>query len=204
MTPVKENSYGTHPERPSCRGSDLPAGNPRPALRARVPDGHVLATLMDEHQRLLAKLDRLELLVQRGSRTSDVAERPALLEEIRRIAAELIAAEPHHRREEEVLFPALERQGIRGPGAVMTAEHVELRTLKHALQDCALAALELDEVGWSEVCGVANALSHRLREHIFKEDNVLYPLAFNAIREPAVWAELARRCDEIGYCCHAH
>jgi hypothetical protein len=46
----------------------------------------------------------------------------------------------------------------------------------------------------------ARALVGMLREHIAKEDNVLYPMAVRVIRDPAVWAELRRRCDEIGYC----
>jgi hypothetical protein len=40
-----------------------------------------------------------------------------------------------------------------------------------------------------------------LREHIAKEDGVLYPLALRVIREPSTWAELRARCDAIGYCC---
>jgi|GEM_PF-1928779 len=40
-----------------------------------------------------------------------------------------------------------------------------------------------------------------LRDHIFKENTILYPAAFRAIRDPKVWDDILHKCDEIGYCC---
>ena len=40
-----------------------------------------------------------------------------------------------------------------------------------------------------------------LREHIFKENNILYPTALEAIDDAQVWVQLKRDCDRVGYCC---
>jgi DUF438 domain-containing protein len=40
-----------------------------------------------------------------------------------------------------------------------------------------------------------------LRDHIFKENNVLYPAALEVIEDESVWTRLKQECDKIGYCC---
>ena len=172
-------------------------------LATELPEGHVVRTFMEEHQRILSHLDRLEELV---GETPDggTPEGRGRLEEIQGIAAHLIGAEPHHQREEQVLFPALEQRGVSGPPAVMTAEHVELRALKHAVADRTAEVRDGDAAQWATLRREALALVELLREHIGKEDTVLYPMALRVIRDGTEWAELRRRCDAIGYCCQGH
>ena len=43
------------------------------------------------------------------------------------IVEHLIAADAHHKREEKVLFPEIEKHGIIGPSEVMRGEHNELK-----------------------------------------------------------------------------
>jgi hypothetical protein len=178
------------------------ASRARPALRERLSADHVLAVLMDEHQRLLARLERLEEILRTDASAPE--PRRTLLEELREIAAALLAAEPHHRREEEVLFPALRERGIDGPPAVMLAEHATLRERKQRLHCEVQQALAGEGPSWSPVVRAGLALSSLLREHIHKEDEVLYPLAHRVIADAAQWAEMKRRCDQIGYCCPTH
>ena len=40
-----------------------------------------------------------------------------------------------------------------------------------------------------------------LREHIYKENNILYPAALQVIEDDRVWQKLKDECDSIGYCC---
>jgi DUF438 domain-containing protein len=171
-------------------------------LRAELPTGHVLHTMLIEHDRILAFLDRLEM-VNRVIQTRDTIGTDApVLVDLLEIADHLLAAEPHHQREEQVLFVALERLGIEGPPAVMRAEHEELRRLKHELEELAIAAdrtdfgtfkRELQLVSWN--------LISTLREHIQKENEVLYPMALRAIKSQETWSSMKVACDRIGYCC---
>ena len=48
---------------------------------------------------------------------------------------------------------------------------------------------------------VVRFLAPTLREHIFKENNILYPTALEVIDNTEVWVRLKGECDKIGYCC---
>jgi hemerythrin-like domain-containing protein len=155
---------------------------------------------MDEHQRILGRLDRLAELV--GS-TAVSADRSgdAQLQEIHEVSGQLIGAEPHHQREEQVLFPVLSALGIEGPPRMMELEHVELRRLKHSVREKSECMLSRSEDCWRELVRDALELVSMLRSHIHKEDQILYPMAFEEIAVES-WVPMKARCDEIGYCCH--
>ena len=39
------------------------------------------------------------------------------------------------------------------------------------------------------------------RDHIFKENNILYPTSLEVIQDADTWQKLKDACDKIGYCC---
>lgn len=82
----------------------------------------------------------------------------------------------HHGKEEAELFPAMESRGIPrdvGPTAVMRAEHDEGRAHVRALRE-AVAAEPFDRATFARRGSAFVAL---LRDHIAKEDQVLFPMA---------------------------
>ncbi|KAF7599907.1 MAG: hemerythrin HHE cation-binding protein [Candidatus Dactylopiibacterium carminicum] len=81
----------------------------------------------------------------------------------------------HFAAEEEVLFPAFESAtGMScGPTQVMRMEHAEAREL---LADLAEAVSGQDVDG---VRGHGEALLILLQQHNMKEENILYPMAYN-------------------------
>ena len=88
----------------------------------------------------------------------------------------------HHQREEEHLFPALERAGIQrtmGPIGVMLEEHEAARrhvqTLRHLL-----ASGTVDQL-----CVAGRAYAELMRGHIMKEDGVLFPMARSVLSPSA-------------------
>jgi hemerythrin-like domain-containing protein len=195
--PSTSEPISRHLATPCCgHGKTSGIGGVRDAFRARLPQDHVLATLMDEHARLLSVLDQLEDLA-RGLNSSA----GMVLARIEALGRQLLGAEPHHAREEKVLFPALRARGIDGPPDVMEAEHHELRTLKHQVVDLAAKAAMGDAGATDQLRSAAQTLVGLLRGHIEKEDSILYPMAFAAIPE-GEWANMRACCDEIGYCCH--
>lgn len=78
----------------------------------------------------------------------------------------------HHRKEEEILFPALERRvpGF-GPAIVMRHEHVEGRAAVAGMVE----AVEQNDP--SAFALQASAYATLLRGHIQKEDHCLWPMA---------------------------
>jgi hemerythrin-like domain-containing protein len=87
----------------------------------------------------------------------------------------------HHAKEERCLFPALAKAGVPsegGPIAVMLAEHVEGRALVQAM-DTGDAAHRVE---------AARGYIRLLRDHIDKENGVLFPLTDAVLEETAVRA----------------
>ena len=89
----------------------------------------------------------------------------------------------HHKKEEGVLFKALVDSGMPiqgGPVAVMLYEHEQGRAFTRAMRDAA-ERLETDPTARAAV--IENALEYAglLRQHIQKEDGVLFPMAERAL-----------------------
>lgn len=92
----------------------------------------------------------------------------------------------HHAKEEDVLFEALVENGMpraNSPVAAMLAEHEMGRAYVKGLEEAATRA-QSGERGQDEAI-VANARGYLalLRDHISKEDGILYPLAERVIPE---------------------
>ena len=103
----------------------------------------------------------------------------------------------HHGKEEAELFPAMERCGLPrdvGPTAVMRAEHDEGRAHVRAMRTAAQAT-PFDAATFARHGGAFVLL---LRDHIVKEDQVLFPMAEQMLA-PAAKEELRavfQRVDE--------
>ena len=133
--------------------------------------------LVAEHRlilRMLAILERNALLTQAGE-FSDYGFYLVAVDFIRNYADRF-----HHAKEEDVLFEALVENGMpraNSPVAAMLLEHDRGRAHVKAMEEAAQAAL----AGAAGKDGLiaANALGYLelLREHIAKEDDILYPLA---------------------------
>ncbi len=87
----------------------------------------------------------------------------------------------HFSREENILFPAFEdRTGMtHGPTAIMRSEHVDMRETLHGLEQ-ALATQDADAY-----LGLAETMLMLLRQHNMKEEQILYPMADQALADSA-------------------
>jgi len=151
-----------------------------------TPRWHPLHILIAEHREVLGMATRL------ASRAREGVASPEARAEVERLVQHLVAAESHYLREENVLFPYLERHGIGEPPRVMWAEHDRIRELKKAVVKEAPQGERLAEA--------AVALSEMLASHFLKENRILFPTGLRVIPE-GEWPEIRRQFDEIGYCC---
>jgi hemerythrin-like domain-containing protein len=147
------------------------------------------AALSSDHRLIERVLDVLDAAAERLERGESVP--PALfLDAVRFIAG--FADGTHHRKEEGVLFPALAACGLPvegGPIAMMLHEHERGRAYTAGLREAAqqLAAGHARAAG--DVADHARAYAALLRQHIRKEDHVLFPMAERVLP--------AGQCDEV-------
>lgn len=85
----------------------------------------------------------------------------------------------HHGKEEDSLFPALERAGMpsrAGPIAVMLAEHERSREIAGRISRAA-GSYERDGSGGAELAAAMEEYAAHITEHIWKENNRLFMMA---------------------------
>jgi len=83
----------------------------------------------------------------------------------------------HFAREEDILFPAFEaRTGMSGgPTLVMRGEHQQMNHLLAEMRDA------LERSDGTAYLGLSETLLMLMRQHNMKEENILYPMADQAL-----------------------
>jgi hemerythrin-like domain-containing protein len=141
--------------------------------------------LKNEHRVIEKVLDCLERMSNRAfaeDRLDGVSARQAL-DFFRHFADGC-----HHGKEEQHLFPMLEARGFPregGPTGVMLHEHDLGRRHIAAMTDALPAAETGDARAVGEFARHALAYVQLLREHIWKEDHRLFPMADQVLTEEA-------------------
>ena len=107
------------------------------AKRQEVSAPHPINTFMEEHKVILNSLNELGSLLERLKEITSFAGMEEDQEKLKDIAHHLVEAESHHQREEEVLFPELERHDIVEPPQIFKLDHVEFRERKQKLYQLA-------------------------------------------------------------------
>jgi len=148
--------------------------------------------LMNEHQVILRVLDAAEAFaaaVEKGQvdGRADLADIVTFIREF--------ADARHHGKEEDILFDAMQEHGFSaemGPLAVMLHEHNEGRRLAREMAEAAARPAPWSAAERTAVAAALESYVALLRNHIFKEDNILYPAAQNALDEAAYSAVTER------------
>lgn len=134
-------------------------------------------TLRHEHDAILRMLDATEETARQLSASESVE--PDILDGLLEFFR-LFADQCHHGKEEDLLFPKLVEKGMprhMGPVGVMLTEHDQGRAL---VRQMGQAAADYKQNGagaatrWAEA---ARAYVELLREHIAKENNILFVMA---------------------------
>ena len=164
-----------------------------------VPEWHPIYILVQEHKEMLKISGRLEELARSLKGSSLVNEK--LVEQLKHVVEHLKESEKHYLREENVLFPYLEKYGVTEPPKIMWMEHDEIRAAKKRIYDLAQKLVESKSLeAASELVEAANLLSNLLVSHFYKENNVLFPTALELLSEEE-WLATRKEFDEVGYCC---
>jgi hemerythrin-like domain-containing protein len=154
------------------------------AIRAVEPpltrgiDAHPLASLIREHELIGSLAEALARFADRiESEAQPLASEKTELEQFARVFKDF-ADSVHHEKEEVVLLPFLSRHGFDwtgGPLAEVRSEHRQERYLIDVL--CQAAARE---EAWNReerrrIVATASALAQFQRDHLLKENTLLYP-----------------------------
>jgi hemerythrin-like domain-containing protein len=135
------------------------------------------AELKDEHLGVMTVLAVLAVMCGRleGGEAAATGHLAQVLEFLR-----VFVDKCHHGKEEDYLFPALERGGMAhdsGPIAVMLAEHAHGRHLVNLLGQALDGLAQARPGAAADLLTAGREYIELLRAHIHKEESVLFPLA---------------------------
>lgn len=160
--------------------------------------GHPIHSLMEEHRQILLFMTEVRSAA-REMRAGDPRpdETRACLDEVEPFIKE---ARKHFEREENVLFPYLEKHGIEGPPKAMWSEHEVLRANEQELISLIARRRYMGPDEFiSELECQASTLLALLNAHFHKENHVLFPMAIRAL-DVHEWNEARRQFVDIGPC----
>ena len=160
--------------------------------KLNMPAGHPVHTLMLENRALDDLiLQTRELLDRIGTPPHEQMFRFSQ-NKLQNLIENLMQVDIHFLRKENQLFPVLEAHGVSGPSSVMWALHDDLRNaLKESRK---LIADGKSAEGSVKLRETLQALA----DMIYKEENVLFPMAIEMLTE-ADWVKARKGEEEIGY-----
>jgi len=101
----------------------------------------------------------------------------------------------HYSRKENLIFPYLEKYNITAPPKVMWGVDDEIRAM---IKDIKLSLMDY-KGNKDEIVEKTNKAIHEIKEMIFKEENILFPMALDTLTEDE-WISIYDDSDEIGFC----
>ncbi len=108
----------------------------------------------------------------------------------------LLDIDKHYSRKENLLLPYLEKYGILGPTQVMWGVDDRIRD---AIKTAKQALVHYKTEDKQHVIDTMDFVIREVTEMIFKEENILFPMALQHLTEDE-WVKIAHESDVIGFC----
>lgn len=155
--------------------------------------GHPVHTFKEENRAIEKHInENIKPALEKLKSSGSFEDAQKLLEHINL----LMDIDKHYSRKENLLFPYLEKYGITGPPSVMWGVDDEIRKM---LKDLRTTLINYDNSKKEEILQHANATLNKILDMIFKEENILLPMALDTLTEDE-WISIMEESDEIGYC----
>ena len=168
--------------------------------KSEVPPGHPIYILLKEHELVKGFAEQITHLLPIIEQAKDFEGIENNFSKIGELLGYLKEYEKHKVREENSLFPYLEKHGVTQPPAIMWAEHDEQRAeIKEATKTLEnKGVLGFDEFKGKLLPHLKN-LAQLIPNHFYKEENILFPTSLRLIGDME-WREIKASMDDLGYC----
>ena len=173
------------------------------AKSIKLPASHPISILKDEHKIIKRNLKKLKRVLEKLKTAGSFDKARPYIDTLKELAHFFLETEKHHQREEEGIFPRLVAHGVTEPPEIFKEDHAEFKAKKKKLNEIISDMKNKNfEEFLSLVTPIVEFLTKNLEEHIYKEDNILYPMSLETLGK-AEWKDVRKKFDIIGYCCFA-
>lgn len=170
-------------------------------LRKRLTENHIIRILLAEHEFVLCFLADLQTITLDLMGLKEVKETSSEFRKLHKVITHLHNFSRHMDFEDDVLFARIKKKANLSFMDHFKAEHVYL---KIAIQDLNKLVVNFQKYRLKDfkvrLSSIEEYLSSILREHIFLENNILFPLAYEACKnEKGIWTNAKQLHEEWGY-----
>ena len=170
-------------------------------LRANLSPDHPVRRVLAEHEMFecfLADLEEVNLLLQDAAGLTEFSSEFRRLEHI---TGHLQAIDIHNQREDDLIFPVLANYPCKSICTVLEKAHWRIKNMVGNLTMAVNNFKNFEPVQFKiQINALTSAIVPIMREHIFQEDNILYPVALDVLKDEKVWWRIKQLSEEMGYC----
>lgn len=157
-----------------------------------APGGHPVHTFMRENRAAEEIMGRIDELLEKIGSPPDKEAFKNRQKDLVDLVDRLSKIDLHFLRKENQLFPLLETHNISGPSQVMWALHDNIRASIKKTKN------QLRHMKSSKTAATLRDLLAVIRDMIYKEDHILYPMSLETLTE-SDWTKVRHGEEEIGY-----
>ncbi|AEY68052.1 DUF438 domain-containing protein [Clostridium sp. BNL1100] len=160
--------------------------------KAEDAPGHPVHTFKLENKKIESLIDKIKTDIEKF-RSQDTHDN---IQNLRNDFEKLWEIDKHYSRKENLLFPFMEKYQITAPPKVMWGVDDEIRD---AIKDVKTLLSDYSSVNREQLADKAEETAVRVKEMIFKEENILFPMVMETLSEDE-WFIIEEGSSEIGYC----
>jgi hemerythrin-like domain-containing protein len=153
--------------------------------------------MLEEEHKLILRMVKVLTAIHKRLESGEIVNTATLMEVVDFFR--VFADKGHHAKEEDVLFPTLERNGVRPQGCpigTLTSEHKQGRALMTALNDATAKYASGDSTAKAMISATIKSAIDLYTDHIWREDYLLFPMTEKVLPKPEVEG-LTRNFNEV-------
>ncbi len=178
-------------------GEESSFGGGMHSLIAALPEDHILRVLVREHDVIRRWLEELESAVV-SLEGASAATRPERLRSMIHAVERMTGTDPHHRREEDVVYPACCNASLDEVVTALEGEHAEIKQRLAELGAAVQAVAASPTLGVDRILSAMRSFRFVYDNHMYKEDRVVFPLLAGTLRDEGLWRRLSEEALGCG------
>ena len=155
-----------------------------------LPEGHPIYILSEDHKDNIGRLKALSLSFAEIKKDCPYEK---IIDRYNKINGYYKELDSHIRKEEEVLFPVLEENGMKEHPDSLRNEHKEFREILTEICEAVKEAMSKRQVlGADKIASFREKFIPSITNHIFRETHIFYPASLEFITEADQWGKIKK------------
>jgi len=168
--------------------------------RRRIDKNHPLYRLIKDHDAIMMYMEKGFELANSLKTYSSYAEALNVIDQLlKTIKLQKQAEDNHNTRQENTLFPVIEKYGVEEPPSIMWQDHVNMKQARNRIEKLLENHESLKYEDFVErIIANYRYMLETFALHTKKEQEILYNVALDMLSTKD-WADIKSESDELGY-----